>query len=57
MTEEASKENGQENSSGNGNQLEQKVAEFEQIVAEKEKRNCRSEKVGRRAERETVSCQ
>ena len=36
MTEEASKENGLENSSGNGNQLEQKVAEFEQIVADKE---------------------
>ena len=36
MTEEVTKENGQENSSGNGNQLEQKVAEFEHIVAEKE---------------------
>lgn len=36
MAEEVTKENGQENSSGNGNQLEQKVAEFEHIVAEKE---------------------
>ena len=36
MTEEASEENGRENSPGNVNQLEQKVAEFEQIVAQKE---------------------
>ena len=36
MTEEEIKDNGKENSSGNSNHLEQKVAEFEQIVAEKE---------------------
>ena len=36
MTEEASKENGQENSSGNGNLLKQEVAEFKQTIAEKE---------------------
>ena len=35
MTEEASEENGRENSPGNVNQLEQKVAEFERIVADK----------------------
>jgi cell division septum initiation protein DivIVA len=36
LTEEASEENGRENSPDNVNQLEQKVAEFEQIVAQKE---------------------
>ena len=36
MTEEVTKENGQENSSGDGSRLEQKVTEFEQVVAEKE---------------------
>ena len=36
MTEEANKENLRENSSGTGNQLEQKTAEFEKVIADKE---------------------
>ena len=36
MTEEANKENLRENSSGVGNQLEQKTAEFEKVIADKE---------------------
>ena len=36
MTEEENKENVQENNSGDRNQPEQKAAEFEQVIAEKE---------------------
>ena len=36
MTEEENKENGRENNPGDGNQLEQKAAEFEQVIADKE---------------------
>ena len=36
MTEEANKENLRENSSGIGTQLEQKTAEFEKVIADKE---------------------
>ena len=50
MTEETTKENTGETSPGNGDRLEQ-------IVAEKSTRNCRSEKVGRRTEREAVRSQ
>jgi uncharacterized coiled-coil protein SlyX len=36
LTEEANKENLRENSSGIGTQLEQKTAEFEKVIADKE---------------------
>ena len=36
MTEETNKENLRENSSGIGNQLEQKTADFEKLIADKE---------------------